>query len=87
MATSLKAVELEGMIDENRQLKIEGDLPIQGPQRVRIILLYPGNEDDDIDEEEWLYAAARNPAFAFLKEDSEDLYTLQDVFATTAQKH
>ncbi len=81
MAMSLKAVELEGMIDENRQLKIEG----QGPQRVRIILLYPGNEDDDIDEEEWLYAAARNPAFAFLKEDSEDLYTLQDVFTTKAK--
>ncbi|HHB90041.1 MAG TPA: hypothetical protein ENK60_01880 [Anaerolineae bacterium] len=73
----MKAVELEGMIDENRQLKIKGDLPIQGPLRVRVILLY-ADEAEDIDEGAWLYAAARNPAFAFLKDDSEDIYSLQD---------
>lgn len=32
----------------------------------------------DIDEEEWLYAAASNPAFDFLKEPEEDIYTSAD---------
>jgi hypothetical protein len=32
----------------------------------------------DIDENEWLRCAASNPAFAFLKEPEEDVYTLAD---------
>lgn len=34
--------------------------------------------DEEIDEEEWLYAATRNPAFDFLKDPEEDIYTLAD---------
>ncbi len=33
---------------------------------------------DEPDEVEGLYAAARNPAFAFLYEPQEDIYTLDD---------
>ncbi|HZY43055.1 MAG TPA: hypothetical protein VFF59_13775 [Anaerolineae bacterium] len=33
---------------------------------------------DEPGESEWLYAAARNPAFAFLHEPQEDIYTLDD---------
>jgi len=33
-----------------------------------------------IDEMEWLRAAAANPAFDFLKEPEEDIYTLADFF-------
>ena len=33
---------------------------------------------DEPDEVEWLHAAARNPAFAFLREPQEDIYTLDD---------
>jgi hypothetical protein len=32
-------------------------------------------EESDIDEREWLRAAATNPAFAFLKEPEEDIYS------------
>jgi hypothetical protein len=35
-------------------------------------------EETDIDESEWLRAAAMNPAFGFLKEPEEDIYTLVD---------
>ena len=31
-----------------------------------------------IDESKWLYAATTNPAFDFLKEPEEDIYTLAD---------
>jgi hypothetical protein len=51
-------------------------LPIAGPSRVRVIILI--SEEGDIDEQEWLRAAAVNPAFDFLKEPEEDIYTLAD---------
>ncbi len=35
-------------------------------------------EDFDIDEAEWLQAAAANPAFDFLKDPEEDSYTLSE---------
>ena len=35
-------------------------------------------EESDIDESEWLQAAAANPALAFLKDPEEDVYTPSD---------
>jgi hypothetical protein len=35
-------------------------------------------DDVDIDEREWLRAAARNPAFDFLNDPAEDIYTRDD---------
>jgi len=35
-------------------------------------------EDSDISETEWLHATAANPAFDFLKDPEEDIYTLSD---------
>jgi hypothetical protein len=45
-------------------------------QGVRAILLDPLN--DEWDEAEWLPAAARNPAFAFLSDPEGDIYSLAD---------
>jgi len=36
------------------------------------------HEEADVDEIEWLRAAAANPAFDFLKAPEEDIYTLAD---------
>lgn len=35
-------------------------------------------EAGEIDESEWLRSAASNPAFDFLKDPEEDIYTLAD---------
>ncbi|MEA1864686.1 MAG: hypothetical protein U9N46_05750 [Euryarchaeota archaeon] len=35
-------------------------------------------EESDLNEIEWLRAAATNPAFDFLKNPQEDIYTLAD---------
>jgi len=72
----LKAIEVGGTIDEQRQLQLDEPLPIVGPSRVRVIILIP--DETDINEQEWLQAAASNPAFDFLKEPEEDIYTLAD---------
>jgi len=76
MTSALKAVELSGTIDEQRQLHLDSPLPVAGPTRVRVIILF--TDQTDIDEREWLRAAATNPAFDFLKEPEEDVYTLAD---------
>lgn len=75
MEVAMKAIETTGTVDDQRQLHLDKPLPIVGPSRVRVIILFP---EDDIDEREWLLAAASNPAFDFLKDPAEDIYTLTD---------
>jgi len=76
MEAMMTALELTGTIDEHHQLRLDTALPIPGPKRVRVIVLY--SPVDEWDEIEWLRAAARNPVFDFLKESEEDIYSLAD---------
>ncbi len=76
MEVALKAIETTGTIDEHHQLRLDDELPIDVPARVRVIVLYP--LQDNWDETEWLRAAARNPAFNYLKEAKEDIYSVTD---------
>lgn len=76
METTMTAIEMTGRIDEHHQLQLDGPLPMSGPVRVRVIVLYP--VDDEWDETEWLQAAAHNPAFDFLNDPEEDIYSLAD---------
>jgi len=73
----MKAIETTGIINARGKLVLDEPLLAVAPTRVRVIILLP--EETDIDEMKWLRAAARNPAFDFLKEpDEEDIYTLAD---------
>ena len=76
MAATMTAVEMTGVVDEHHQLQLDDLLPVSGPTRVRVIVLYPLT--DDWDETVWLQAAARNPSFAYLNEEEEDIYSLED---------
>ena len=75
MQAATQAIETIGMIDAQHHLVLD-ETPITGPTRVRVIILLP--EESEIDETEWLQAAAANPAFDFLKDPEEDIYTLSD---------
>lgn len=76
MDATLPAIEVTGTIDEHQRLQLDATLPIHGPKRVRVIVLY--STEDEWDEAEWLRAAAHNPAFDDLNNPIEDLYTLDD---------
>ena len=76
MEATMSALEMTGAIDEHRQLRLDGTLSVYGPMRVRVLILYPLADTDN--ETGWLGAAARNPAFAFLSEPQEDIYSLDD---------
>lgn len=76
MGNTKKVIEIMGIIDAQRQLVLDEPLPVAGPTRVRVIILLP--EEVDIDEMEWLRVAATNPAYEFLKQPEEDIYTPTD---------
>lgn len=76
MEAAMTAIETTGTVDEDRRLRLDEALPVTGPMRVRVIVLYPRTEG--VDEEEWLRAAALNPAFHDLAAPEEDLYSLED---------
>jgi hypothetical protein len=72
----MQAIETTGVVDEQHQLRLDAPLPIPGASRVRVIVLWPGPAE--LNEADWLRAAPANPAFDFLKEVAEDLYTVHD---------
>ena len=75
----MTAVEMTGTVDENHQLKLDGVLPFAGPKRVRVIVLSPLTEiAEDWDEKEWLKASLSNPAFEYLRDPEEDIYSVHD---------
>lgn len=76
MDVTMKAIETTGTVDEENRIIPDTPLPISEKSRVRIIVLFL--EKTDIDEKEWLQTASSNPAFDFLKEPEEDIYTLKD---------
>ena len=76
MPSSARAFEATGTIDAKRNLILDEPLPVTGPTRVRVIVLVA--DEGDVNEAEWLRAAAANPAFDFLKEPKEDIYTVAD---------
>jgi len=39
MVANIKAIEVSGEIDEERQLHLDEPLPVSGPSRVRVIIL------------------------------------------------
>lgn len=76
MEATMTAIEVTGTVTEQRQLQLDDLLPIPGPKRVRVIVLY--STTDEWSETDWLEAAARNPAFDFLNDEEEDIYSLAD---------
>ena len=71
-----KAIETNAIVESGRRLRLDDTIPVPDRTRVRVIVLFP--EDRDIDEQEWLRQAADNPAFDFLTDPAEDIYTAAD---------
>jgi len=71
----MTATETSGNVDAQHQLRLDEPLPI-GPGRVRVIVLVP--EFGEIEDNAWAKAAVASPAFDFLKDAAEDIYTTSD---------
>jgi hypothetical protein len=73
----MKAIEINSKTDHSGLLKIDYHIG-KSEKKVRILLLL---EDDTYPMEEeklWMEAVSNNPAFNFLNEPEEDVYSLND---------
>lgn len=71
----MQAIETQALVDHEGQLKLANPLPVRD-QRVRVLLLLP--DTDRLTDESWLQAAGQNPAFAFLHDEEEAIYSIND---------
>lgn len=72
----MQAVEAFGHIDSNGSLQINTPLPLKEGD-VKVIIMYAENEET-AEEQLWLRSVSNNPAFDFLKDPEEDIYSLND---------
>jgi hypothetical protein len=71
--SNMKAIEIETTANDKGKIEVQlSDNYIN--KKVRIIIL----SEDAFEEEEWLHAITENPAFDFLNEPSENIYSLKD---------
>lgn len=73
----MKAIEINTRTDKNGHLKI--NYPLKTRERnVRVIILVD-EINDHVDEEElWMKSISSNPAFDFLEDTNENIYSLTD---------
>jgi hypothetical protein len=73
----MKAIEIDSKTDASGKLNIHYNLDIPN-QKVRVLVLY--DEFNNVQEEEkrWTEYVSKNPAFSFLREPEEDIYSLKD---------
>ena len=72
----MKAIEIKSRTDEFGHLKIDYKLD-RTEQKVRVLILF---EDEKYNDEEklWMNSISNNPAFDFLNNPEEDIYSLND---------
>lgn len=70
----MKAIEIKSKTNSKGHLKLDLDLKEAG-KNVKILILM---EEDLNEEMEWLKMISGDPAFDFLKDTEEDIYSLYD---------
>ncbi|MFA5045433.1 MAG: hypothetical protein WC542_05860 [Paludibacter sp.] len=73
----MKAIEINTKTDKNGHLKLNYALNKKN-RNVRVLILVDENNDEIDEEKKWLDAVSSNPAFNFLNEPSENVYSLSD---------
>ncbi len=72
----LTAIETTGTVNANHQIVLDDELPDSAPSRVRVIVLF--EDESDLSESEWARSASNNDVFEFLKDDTENIYSVTD---------
>ena len=72
----MKAIEATGILSKRGIIKLDKPVKIKNDIKVKIIILR--YESSDINEKDWLKSISGNPAFDFLKDKKEDIYTVND---------
>ena len=71
------ALELTASVSSGRNIRLDEDVTLALGSRVRLLVL-SADDNDDLTDPLWLKAVSSNPAFEFLNDPREDIYTLDD---------
>ena len=72
----MQALETVGTIDKQGHLILSK--PLEFRNKVVKIIVLIADDDDTIENEEWLAALSTNPVYDFLKNNEEDIYSFSD---------
>lgn len=73
----MKAIEINSRTDKTGRLRFNYKLD-KTERNVRVLILLDEDSTEDDKEETWLKAISKNPAFRFLNDTEEDIYSLND---------
>ncbi|MBI9037751.1 MAG: hypothetical protein JEY97_06420 [Bacteroidales bacterium] len=73
----MRAIEIASKTDARGHLKIDCQLDSLD-SNVRVIILLDDNIPDQDEEKLWMSSISKNPAFDFLNDPSEDVYSIND---------
>lgn len=73
----MKAIEINSKTDKTGRLKIDYKLD-KSESNVRVLILINDDITEHDEENLWLDSISTNPAFDFLSDPSEDIYSLKD---------
>jgi hypothetical protein len=74
---NMRAIEIISKTDKTGHLKLDYKLN-KSEKNVRVLILL---DDDNYEQEEeklWMDSISKNPAFDFLNDPAEDIYSLKD---------
>ena len=72
----MKAIEINSRTDKFGHLKIDYKLN-KSDRKVRVLILFE-DEKSEYEEKLWMNSISKNPAFDFLNDPKEDIYSLND---------
>lgn len=70
----MKTIEIRSKTNKKGLLKLDLGMK-EADKNVKVLILL---EDEINEENDWLKVISNNPAFDFLKEEEEDIYSLED---------
>jgi hypothetical protein len=73
----MKAIEINSKTDKAGHLKIDYKLN-KSESNVRVLILFEEDSSELEEEKLWLNSISKNPAFDFLNDPMEDIYSLKD---------
>ena len=71
----MRTFETTAVVEDENSLHLDHPMEKSITGKVHVIIV---SDDEEITEHQWLQAAANNPAYSFLKDPLEDVYTLED---------
>ena len=73
----MRAIEINSKTDKTGYLRIDYQLD-RSDSNVRVIILLDDIKTDQDEEKLWMSSISKNPAFDFLNDPSEDVYSIND---------